>query len=100
MNKREIDITQKVVDILKGFLNPPRIIIFGSRAKGNNQKHSDFDFAIESSKPSLTIERKIREEIEKISGLYKIDIIYLDSVDKDFREIVLKTGKVIYERRA
>lgn len=97
MNNRQDEITQRVTDVLKKFLKPSKIIIFGSRAKENNQKHSDFDFALDCPKPHLTIERKIKEEIEKISGLYKVDIVYLGSVDKEFKEIVLNTGKVVYE---
>ncbi len=97
MGNRENEIIQAVTEILKRFLNPSRIILFGSRAKENNREHSDFDFALDCAKPSLSVERKINEEIEKISGLYKVDLIYLGSVDKEFKEIVLKTGKVIYE---
>jgi len=71
MNKRQIEVVQKVVEILRKFLNSTRIIIFGSRVKESNQKHSDFDFALDCPKPSCSIERKIREEIEKIAGCIK-----------------------------
>ena len=97
MDNRQNEIMQRVIDILKGVLNPSRIIIFGSRAKENNRVHSDFDFALDCPKPSLSVERQISDAIEKISGLYKVDIIYLDSVDEEFKEIILKTGKVVYE---
>jgi len=35
MNGREKDILEGVIGILKRELNPPKIILFGSRAKGN-----------------------------------------------------------------
>ena len=88
------------MDVLKKSLKPSKIIIFGSRAKGDNKKHSDFDFAVDCSRPSIQVEREIDEQIEKFSGLYGVDIVYLGSVDKDFRKIVLKTGRLIYEKRA
>lgn len=97
MDNRQNEIVQEVIGILKRLLNPSKIIIFGSRAKENNERHSDFDFALNCSRPSLSIERKVNEEIEKISGLYKVDIVYLDSVDKEFKEIILKTGKEVYK---
>lgn len=96
MNSRQNEIIQAVIDIFKKSLKPSKIILFGSRAKKNNRKHSDFDFALDCDRPTLSIERKINEKIEKISGLYKVDIIYLGSVDKEFKKIVLKTGKIIY----
>ncbi len=99
MNKRHDEIVKDVADVLRKFLNPPRIIIFGSRAKGNNGGHSDFDFAVDCPRPSISIERQMNEQVEKISGLYGVDIVYLGSVDKDFRQIILKTGRPIYERR-
>ena len=100
MENREAEIVNATVEIIKKYVNPLRIILFGSRAKGNNAKHADFDFAVECRKPQISIQQEINEEIEKISGLYKVDIVYMPSVDKEFKEIILKTGRVIYERGA
>lgn len=96
---RHSEITRAVTGILKNFLNPSRIIAFGSRAKGNNQKNSDFDFAVDCPLPSRSMVRKIKDKIAEISGLYKIDIVYINSVDKGFKEIILKSGRLLYERR-
>ncbi|OGX11179.1 MAG: hypothetical protein A2351_02920 [Omnitrophica bacterium RIFOXYB12_FULL_50_7] len=98
VTERENEILQGVIKILKKDLAPRRIILFGSRAKGKFQKGSDFDFAVDLKKPDFNIERKIKEKIEAISGLYGVDVVYLKSVDEGFRKIVQKTGKVIYER--
>lgn len=99
MNKRQKEITEAVIGILKDLLNPYKIIIFGSRAEGDNRKHSDFDFAVGCPRPSVATERKMRQQIEKISGLYKIDIVYLDSIEDKFRQIIFKTGRTIYDKR-
>ena len=97
--ERENEILREVVKILKTELKPSRIILFGSRAKGKSRKSSDFDLAVDRKRPSFNLERKIEERIEAMSGLYGVDVVYLNSVDKDFREIVLETGKVVYEKR-
>lgn len=99
MNARHEEIVSSVTDILKRRLNPSKIILFGSRAKGISSRHADFDFALDCPKPSLSVERKIKEEIDQASGLYKVDIVYLDSVDEEFKKIIFKTGKVIYESK-
>lgn len=99
MNFRENDIIQQSIRVLQESLDPTRIILFGSRAKGTNDPHADFDFAVDTEKPSISIQREITDQIEKISGLYKVDIVYIPSVDDEFRTIILKTGKTIYEKR-
>ncbi len=95
---RENEIIAGVADVLKRILRPSKIFLFGSRAKGIGNKYADFDFAVDCSRPQVTVQREIKEEIEKVSGLYNVDIVYLDSVDEGFKNIVLKTGKVIYEK--
>lgn len=89
----------EITEILKKNFNPSKIILFGSRAKNINDPHADFDIAVSTERPSISKERKIKEEIEKVSGLYKVDIVYISSVDKEFKDIIIKTGKVLYERR-
>ena len=98
MTPRETEILNNVVGILKKYLSPGKIILFGSRAKQDSPKNSDFDLAVDKEKLDIRDERKIREEIEKVSGLYKVDIVFLKSVDPKFRNIVLKTGRLVYER--
>lgn len=98
MEKRSMEILTGVADIIVRNLNPSRIFLFGSRAKKMNGKHADFDFAVDGAPPSVAIQRSINDEVESIAGLYKVDIVYLQSVDKEFRDIILKTGRVVYEK--
>lgn len=98
--EREQDILNKVLDILKKYLNPDKIILFGSRAKGSFCKNSDFDLAIDTEKLDTREQRRLMEKIDAVIGLYKVDIIYLNSIEETFKNIILKTGKVIYERRS
>ena len=100
MDKREKEILEGSVEVLRKYLNPSKIILFGSRAKGNKDRHADFDFAVDSKRPHISVQRKIREDIERTSGLYKVDIVYMLSVDEEFKDIIVKTGQVIYERRS
>ena len=96
---REIEIIEKTIEILKKYFSPSKIILFGSRAQGKHYRHADFDFAIDIKKPSITLQRELHEAIDKISGLYKIDIVYLLSVEEEFKNIILQTGKILYENK-
>ena len=88
----------KIISILLDGLHPEKIILFGSRSKANFSPCSDYDIAVETNEIDFRRKRKIKDEIEKIMGLHKIDIIYLNEVEKRFGEIILKTGKTIYVR--
>jgi len=98
MTTRENQVLQKAIDILKENLNPGKIILFGSRAKGKPKKNADFDLAVDTRKPEIRTRRIISEKIVNETGLYSFDIVYLNSVDKSFKDLVLKTGKILYER--
>ncbi len=99
MSDREAEILKGAIRALKSYLNPSKIILFGSRAKRINRDHSDFDFAVDCKKPQISVQREINKDIEKISGLYKVDVVYMLSIEEEFKNIILKTGKIIYERR-
>ncbi len=87
----------KIVEILVNEIKPEKLILFGSRGKGNASFNSDYDIAIDSELMNITEKRKLKENIDEIIGLYKIDLIFLREIDSDFKNIILKTGKIIYE---
>jgi predicted nucleotidyltransferase len=87
-----------IVDILVDELHPEKLILFGSRGKGKAEFNSDYDIAIDSGKIDLSEKRILKEKIDKIIGLHKIDLVFLMEVDSGFKNIIQKTGKIIYER--
>lgn len=98
MTARESEVLETALAVLKHELNPQRIILFGSRAEGRHRPGSDFDLAVEAPRPADRAYR-ILESVNDAVGLYSVDIVYLPNVEPDFRNLILKTGKVIYERQ-
>jgi len=93
------DIRQnKILEIIIDEYHPKRIILFGSRGKHTHQLNSDYDLAVETNKINFRQKRIVKERIERIIGLHKIDLVFLNEVESGFRKIILNTGKVIYER--
>lgn len=88
----------KIIDTIVGFVDPERIILFGSRGKGEGLKSADYDLAIEANEISFRKKRKLTEQLEETLGLHSLDLIYLSEVDAKFRKIILNTGLVVYER--
>ncbi|MGM0365862.1 MAG: nucleotidyltransferase domain-containing protein [Actinomycetota bacterium] len=95
--KREKEVLDKVISILKENLNPGLILLFDSGAGDKPSRGSDFDITLDGEKNGI---RELKEKLEKVSGLYRADLIFLESVDKEFKDIILKRGKALYERCA
>ncbi|MDO8549175.1 MAG: nucleotidyltransferase domain-containing protein [Ignavibacteria bacterium] len=87
-----------IVKILVNELKPEKLILFGSRGKGKASFNSDYDIAIDSERIGLSEKRELKEKIDEIIGLHKIDLVFLKEIDEGFRKIIQQTGKVIYER--
>jgi len=72
--------------------------LFGSRARGDYKEISDIDIAVDINLP-FREQRKLKEKIDKISGLYSVDLIFLPNVNKEFKKKILKEGKILYEKK-
>lgn len=75
------------------------LILFGSRAKGQNRKNSDWDFAILGNKKlSLNKKLKIYQDLDCITKFENVDLIDLNVVDEHIlRQNIFKKGICIYE---
>ena len=99
MNAREKEIFDKSLDLLVREFSPQKIYLFGSRAKGDAKHGSDFDFAIDCPSPERSKLRMIKGMLDAIAVLYSVDIVFLPEVDAGFKEIILDSGKIIYEKK-
>ena len=68
-----------------------KIFFFGSRVRGDNFERADIDLGIEGSEEiSAEIILEIKEDIEKIPTLYKIDVVDFKKVSKKFKREAFK----------
>jgi len=68
-----------------------RIFFFGSRVCGGGDERSDIDIGIEGEKEiPLEVMGKIREEIEGLPILYKIDVVDFKRVSSEFRDVAMR----------
>ena len=92
------EVLTDIVTLIRDFLHPRRIIIFGSRVSGRGREYSDFDIAVEGAEMNIRNERLLKDALDDKLGIITVDLINLDKVDSKFKQLVLKTGKVIYEQ--
>ena len=91
------ELIKTIINIVRKHLHPKRIVLFGSRATGREKKYSDFDIAVEGVDMDIRKERLLKDALDEKMGIYTVEVIDLDKVDEGFREIVMKTGRIIYE---
>ena len=95
---KKTGIKQRVIDEIIGFgkkYGVERIILFGSRARGDFKERSDIDLAFEGGQAA----RFILDVDEETSTLLKFDIIDLKKpVNEELRTSIMNEGIVIYEK--
>jgi predicted nucleotidyltransferase len=84
---------EKIIKELKR-MGIKKIILFGSRARGDYKKNSDIDIAI-SGNFNYREKRELKELVDFLAGIYSVDLIFLDNVEEDFKRQILKEGKIL-----
>jgi len=95
-----------VINIIVENIGPEKIILFGSRAVGNENQDSDFDLCI--LKKNVKHKRKMAQKIYKMLIGIKLAVDIIVETPSNFEKLkdnpfliyneIYKDGKVIYER--
>ena len=78
LDKKLID---EILNVILKYTKPKKVIIFGSRARGENRKNSDIDLCVEfKNNLSFREKRKLKEELENSIKYYsftkKIEFLF------------------------
>lgn len=79
-------------------LSGHKVVLFGSRARGNAKSRSDFDLGVIGATP-LPLEDfyAIEDKLDELQTLYRIDWVDFARASERFRAEALRNVKVIYE---
>ena len=76
-----------------------KVILFGSRAKGNYRTGSDIDLALVGSDIDHEEMLRIYNDIDDLGLLYKVDLLhYEEKQGTPIGEHIDRVGKVFYQR--
>ena len=76
-----------------------KVILFGSRAKGNYRTGSDIDLALVRSDIDHEEMLRIYNDIDDLGLLYKVDLLhYEEKQGTPIGEHIDRVGKVFYQR--
>jgi predicted nucleotidyltransferase len=85
---------QQVKTIILCHSKPERIWLYGSHALGTANLQSDIDIAFwDTNHPDVEL---IKEEVEQLNSLIKVDIVELSRCEKRFQERVKGQGIVLF----
>ena len=94
-NKYLEELKNLVLEILKD--EKVKIILFGSRARGDNNAVSDVDIGL---MPYGKIDKKkvilLKEKIEDLNIPYKVELVNFSEVSQDFRKEAAK-GAIVWK---
>ncbi len=86
-------VIEEICEIARKY-NVKKVILFGSRARGNFKEKSDIDLAVKGG----DFIRFVLDVNEETSTLLEFDIVNLDEdIQDELRESIKKEGKVVYE---
>ncbi|GGH75943.1 putative nucleotidyltransferase [Pullulanibacillus pueri] len=96
-------ITVRFVNELKAYCardgRIKKVILFGSRARGDYQRSSDIDLALETAALTHTEANLIEDAIHEMSTPLKIDVVFLERLTKQkLIDNIHKDGVVMYEQ--
>lgn len=76
MNKIQSDsVVQAIQQIICKYNAVRRVILFGSRGRGDNTVHSDYDIAVFSSDSEQNT--RLKDEFDNIATLNRLDIVFI-----------------------
>lgn len=75
-----------------------QILLFGSRARGNNKPKSDIDLAV-FLLPGFSNRGQLGSDLDDIDTLLKVDVVFIDKQsDPKLLENIEREGIILYER--
>lgn len=93
-----VEINQ-IISILGKNSKIEKVVLFGSRAKGNFQNGSDVDLSLIGNKLELNDILNASIEIDNLSLPYKFDLVIYDRIkEKALLEHINRVGITLFER--
>jgi len=91
---------RRVVTIARGQLagRRYRILLFGSWARGTALPTSDLDIAIDAPDLESATMARIREQVDELPTLRKIDVVDVGEMDAGFRRVALDDAVLLESR--
>ena len=97
MNGLDVETEKKIKSIFSLFSEIDKVVLYGSRAKGNYKTGSDIDLTLYGKNLNLKTIYKIQDKLDELYLPYKFDISIYEHIDNpDLKEHINRVGKIFY----
>ena len=86
------------LDLIKAVPAVRRIVLFGSRAMGDEDERSDIDLAISAPGLDAPDVARLRDAVSTTRTLFKISVTRIEDMPPSLRSRVLAQGRTLHER--
>lgn len=94
------ELLQKIRCIMSGYSKIDRVVIFGSRARGEYKKISDIDICIYGSEMSSMDINLVEDELKQLNTPLDFDIVHFERISKEALKCnIEREGVQIYVKR-
>lgn len=88
-----------IEDILKRYRDVHKVLVYGSRAKGNHTDRSDLDLVIVDGKIDRHTLGNILMDINESDFPYTVDLQVMDNIrNEDLKAHINRVGKIFFEQ--
>jgi len=92
------NIIEAIKSVFSKYAQIEKVILYGSRAKGNYINGSDIDLTCVGSELNLSLIHKIENDIDDLLLAYSFDISILENITNDnLLDHIKRVGIVFYE---
>ncbi len=93
------EIIEKISNVYARFPEVEKVVLYGSRAKGNYKNGSDIDFTLYGTALTPDLRANIAMALDDLMLPYTIDLSFFDELENaELREHIKRVGKVFYEK--
>ncbi len=85
-------------DIFKLKPQVERVLLYGSRAKGNYSKGSDIDITIVAPEMNFSEYLRLYSMLEDLEIPYRLDVTKYEMLEDNIKEHIKRVGQEIYNR--
>jgi predicted nucleotidyltransferase len=87
-----------VAQRLRTFPEIQRIVLFGSRARGDSEPRSDIDLAVACPGANAVRWSEIVDAAENSPTLLQIDLVRIETAPPELLSQIAREGRILYER--
>ena len=75
------------------------MVIFGSRARGDNAAKSDIDLCVYAPTMSKREFTRFKLSLDDLPILHHIDVVHFESIDEKLKANILRDEKLLFEKK-